>query len=431
MLVRRDNEWVCGAPANDIRAFWPRVVAWHFGAALAAYLLVTLVVFGGLKATKAFEVSWGQVAWPGNWEQIPKNRADAFFGRAIQAFAGGRGSEAMVALGTARGLDGTDYDTRLLQAQIAMFQFNTAYADQEFRALGREFPDRGERTALIYHDTLLALFRYEPLALLCLDMALADPGRAALWVKSLLHALRDGGGAAVFVARHEAAIHKLPAHARLLLAAEAAVQSGEREKARAQLAQPFEGPLNPVYFDEQLMALARLGEADTARSLLRRMGPAFGDSDFMLGELALDYFTPDRSDEQLDLRSLLGAPLRAVQVHRLLALLIMRGDRDGFVVVETWMRQRPELAADVSGAAMWITALAFGRADLGAHWKTAGRQQFGDGYPSITAIDFSARSLERTDGVPSLVNALTLPREVIFALQSRTEKTPATKPASR
>jgi hypothetical protein len=419
LLVRRDNEWLCGAPANEIRSFWGRALGWQLGAALAGYLILSLTIFGALKATRTFEVSWWQVAWPGHWDQIPKSRAQAFFDRAIRAFARGRSPEAIVALGTARGLDAQGYDTRLLQAQLAMFQANHAYADEEFGKLLQEFPDRLGRTALVYHDTALALFRADALAEHCLAMTRLEPARTALWLRSLLHAFRLGANVNQLFTRHPEGLERLPPHARLLVDAERAIQAGDKRRAQEILARPFDGPLNPVYLEEQLIRLARLGAVDAARTLQRRIGPLTGDFEYVRTEVHLDFFTPDPWDERLDFRRLLALPLRGPEVERVIALLVAHPDAGSFRLLDALLRQRPELAAQVSGAAMWVAALATGATELGGFWKTAGRQQFGDSYPSISTLNFETREIERIDGVPSLVNALTLPRDVIFALQGR------------
>jgi hypothetical protein len=51
------------------------------------------------------------------------------------------------------------------------------------------------------------------------------------------------------------------------------------------------------------------------------------------------------------------------------------------------------------------------------------------GYPAIKSVDFQSRQLGDSNSVCHLVNVLSLPREVILALQARVEP-PAAKPSA-
>lgn len=419
LLIRRDNEWRCAAGRDAVRPFWGRAFAWYGAAAAGLHLSLTLLVLVLLRSTNAPGIAWVDVAWPGRWEQIPKQRARAFVQQSMEAFVRGRPEEALVALSSARGLDTRDYDTRLLQAQFAMYQFNVLHADEEFAILLRDYPAQRDRTAVAYHDTLLAMFRAEPLARHCLAMTALDPARTALWVRSLLQALQLAPIAGKFVAEQESAVAALPAHARLLVTAEVAWQSNDRARALAILARPHDGPLNPFYMEEQVARLARLGEHDAASILLYRYGPALGEFEALLARLDLDYVSGDAESVRIDSRTLLALATRPVQIERIIALLVTHADPALYRLLHADLGRRPELAANVSGAAMWVAGLACGVFDEAQTWKVAGRQQFGDGYPAIFSVDFSTRQIDVPGGVPSLVNTLTLPRDVIFALQRR------------
>jgi len=128
------------------------------------YLAGATAIFGGLRSTGLRSVAWWQVAWPGAWHKIPEAQSQRFFYRAIDAFRRGQMNEAYLALTSASERNPANYDAALMLAQIAMFQGSLAYSDAQFQRLMRAFPADFERTAITYHDSLLALSRTDRLA---------------------------------------------------------------------------------------------------------------------------------------------------------------------------------------------------------------------------------------------------------------------------
>jgi hypothetical protein len=427
LLTQHNGDWVCSAARNEVRPFWGRALAWYalFGA--SGYLAITAFAFGVLRATHAADVKWVDVAWPGRWDEIPKARARTFTFRAAEAFLQNRPAEGLLSLGSARRLDRREYRTRLLDAQLAMFQFNVSAADAEFARMLEEYPEQATGTAITFHDTLLMLFRAEPLAGHCLHMASRDRDRMALWVRSLLHALRLAPVAESFVSRHSTEVATLPAHARLLLEAELAAQRGDATGARAILSQPFDGPRNLIYMHEQIARLAQVADPDAAVLLLNKYAGDLGEFEALLARVDLDLLAGDVGSAQLDFHRLLQLMNSPVQAERIIALLVSHPQPDLFRALHDALRQQPALAQQVSGAAMWIAGLLCQVLDEAQIWKISGLQQPGDGYPLIAAVNFDIRQLDVPNGVPSLINTLTLPRDVVFALQRR--MTPVTVPA--
>jgi hypothetical protein len=419
LLISNQGEWACSAPRGEVRAFWGRAALISGAAALAAYLLAASAVFAVLRATHAGDVAWQDVAWPGRWEEIPKARARSFALRAAEAFIQNRNAEALLSLGSARRLDAREYRTRLLDAQLAMYQFNVKAADAEFASMLEEYPAEAFSTAIGYHDVLIALFRAEPLAEHSLRMAARDREHVALWVRSLLHALRMAPFATAFAASHEREIAALPAHARLLVEAEVAAQRGDAAGARAGLALPFDGPRNVIYMQEQVARLARLGDRDAASLLLYRYAGNLGEFETLLSRLDLDFLAHDDAAARLDFHRLLQLIDSPVKVERTIALLVTHPGQQYYRDLHDALRGKPAFAQRVSGAAMWVAGLVCEVYDEAQAWKTTGYQQPGDGYPAISGINFDSRQLDVANSVPHLINTLTLPRDVIFALQRR------------
>lgn len=427
LLIRHDNEWRCGAARNQIQSFWGRAALTAGGLVAAGYLGAALLVFAILQVSGAHSLGWLDVAWPGRWDRISQARARYFFAETIKAFAAGDHLQAQINLASARTVDPKNYDAMLLQAQLGMYQHSRQFSDQLFRQLLLDHPAERVRTALAYHDTLLALFRFDAVGELALAMCQSDPARTALWCRSLLQALRASGQAAAFVAANPDALARLPAHARLLLQADALRQGGRPDEARRLLARPFDGPLNAIYMQEQVSMLALLPAHDAAQLLLHRYSQALGEFEFLLAQLELDLADRQGLQTEVDLAQILHQPLTPARVERVAAVLLRHEAGNLYLTLHGHLLQHPDLAAGVSGAALWISGLGCRAETAAQHWRTAGRQMPGDSYPSITRINFAARRLDQIDGVPHLMNMLTLPREIITVLQARAVATPVNR----
>lgn len=428
LLSQRNGYWVCSAGRDAVRPFWGRVFVWGGITATGCYVAATLLALGVLRSAQAAEIEWFDLVWPGNWNRVAQARARSFAFRSAESFVRNRPREALVALGSARRLDPADYRTRLLAAQLAMFQFNVVFADQEFDRMLKDYPDQAERTALACHDAMLMLFRAEPLARHCLKMIARDPGHTALWVRSLLHALRLGPFAEKFAFREAARIAVLPAHARLLIEAEVFAQQGDIGAAIALLSRPFDGPLNPLYMEEQVGCLARLGSNEAASMLLYHYASALGEFEALLTRLDLDFLAQDDASARLDFHRILELMSSPVKAERIMVLLVEHPGADYFRQLHEALRRRPDLAQEVSGAAMWVAGLVCESLDLAQEWKISGRQQFGDSYPLINEVNFDSRRIDLPSSVPALINAVSLPRQVVLALQLRMQPPAAARP---
>ena len=293
LLVHTADGWRCSVAAPQVRPFWGRALALAGGGAAKVFLVLTLGVFAFFRWGNGLPVRWIDVAWPGHWPRVRTLQADRFFMRAMDAMQHGRLNEAFLALTSARQRDPHNYRANLLIGQITMFQGSFLFADEVFADLMQGVPELSHRTAVAYHDTLLMLQRYDRLAAHALEQAIADPDHAALWVRSLLFALRTGADATALFGNQDDALVQLAPHARLLLAAEAAAAGGNKDDAIARLREPFGGPFNPIYMEEQVLRLATLGDLDSAQALLDFYGPLLGEFRHARVQLALDALADD------------------------------------------------------------------------------------------------------------------------------------------
>jgi tetratricopeptide (TPR) repeat protein len=419
LLVRTPEGWRCSVAAEGVRPFWGRLIC-RTGLALAAgYLAGALVALAALRWIGHAPVRWGQVAWPGKWHEIRQVQSAALFGQAIEAFRRGRLNDALVVLSSARTRDPNNYEAALLLGQIAMFQGSVSYADELFAELMRQYPARLERTAITYHDTLLALGRFNQLAAHSLAMVQADPSHAALWVRSVLLGLQQGRRDADFGAQHAGEIAALAPHARFLVRAELDIQAGRRAEAVAALKRPFAGPYNLIYMQQQVEGLARLGETDAAQVLLDFYGPMMGGFEHAALQYVLDSCFGDAQLARADFTRALNNIGEPERVERLLVRLIEHPSAERFRELHARLLAIPAWQANVDGPSLWITALVCGAAPESDYWRTHGRQLSGETCPPITRLDLRSRSLTDENALPYLINAVTLPREIVLALLAR------------
>ncbi|MBI2814722.1 MAG: hypothetical protein HYX71_10600 [Opitutae bacterium] len=426
LLVETPEGWRCAVPAGRVRPFWGRVAGHAALLLLLLYLGAVTLAFLGLRLVGHAPVSWTQVAWPRQWEEIPRLQSKQLFRQAIDSFGRGRLAEARLALATAWQLDPANYDVALMLSQISMFQRSYAFADGQFMLLWRDHPANRGRTSVVYHDTLLALDRMGKLAEFSVVMAAADRAHASVWIRSALLAARSmpAADAAQFATKEAAAIRALAPHAQQLLGAEFALQAGEEIKALAALHKPFSGPVNPYYTQYQIERLAGLGAAADAQLLLDQMGPLLGDFDHLLNQTALSTLAGDLTEAHAAFRKLLRLPLNRQRLERLATLLIAHPDACLYRELHARLLGDPRFEAIADGATMWITGIVCAAQTEADYWKTHGRQAAGVGYPALGKLDFSSRDIQATDSVGHLVNVLSLPREVILALLWRVAPAP-------
>lgn len=421
LLQRTADGWRCGVASRDVRPFWGRALAWYGGALLGLFLLGTLGVWGILRVTGVPEVAWRDVAWPPAWHRISEAQARGFFRQSIAAFNRGRLNEAYVALRAARIRDPRFFDAKLLMAQITMFQGSQPFADDLFRELMAEAPAEQERIAVTYHDTLLSLARMPALAGFSLEMVQRDPGHAALWVRSLLLALRKSPPAAELIGTDEALLSLLAPHARLLVEAELALARGEADRAHQLLHTPFAGPLNGVYMTEQLQRLLALGQVEDAQSLLRHYALALGDFEAQVQQYHIDRAAGDDWSARMTFEGLIRRELSAGQVERLLSALLIQPGKELYLKLHQNLKARSGLTPRLNGVALWVTGLVCAAPAEARQWQQLGTQTFGDRFPAIDRVDFTRLNLGEEHSVIHLINVLTLPREVAFTLLAQVE----------
>ncbi|MDP1580630.1 MAG: hypothetical protein Q8M02_10145 [Candidatus Didemnitutus sp.] len=424
LLVHTANGWCCSVAPQSVRSFWGRALGWFTVGALALYLIGGTAFFVGLRSVGRAPVTWAQVLWPGKWHEIRTVQSEALFGRAMEAFVAGRLNEAFLALSSARQRDPGNYRSGLLLAQLTMFQGSFLFADDVYAELLRDHPAERFQTAVHYHDTLLAMNRLDRLAGHCAAMAHADPQHAAVWVRSLLVAVRARGNGAEFLQHQAEAVERLAPFAQFLLRAEAMLGRGERTTAIRQLAAPFRGPLNPIYMQAQVERLAESGAPLEAHALLDFYGPALGEFEQVRTRWKIDLLTGEEWAVAASFRALLAQNLTAGQVERLALVLIEHPSAARFRELHQYVLRSAAVAAAVSGPALWITGLVCGAPEEAVVWQQRGVQPLGERYPDVSTIDLQSRRILQTNSVVHVANAITLPREFVLTLFSRPFATP-------
>lgn len=415
-LVHTPEGWRCSVPAAKVRPFWGRAFLFASGTLAAVWLALGLSIFAFFRWGIDLPIRPVDILWPGHWSRIREVQAERLYQRAMTAFLHGRLDEAFLALTSARQRDPGHYRANLLVGQITMFQGSHLFADEIFEQLRRDVPEEAYRTAVVYHDSLLMLLRHERLATHSLEMALADQQHAALWMRSLLFALRSGNLAADFVRDNSTSLASLSPHARLLIVAEAEIARGRAEHARELLRQPYTGPLNPDYMELQVERLAALGETGSAQVLLDFYGPLLGDFRHALAQFALERQTQDVAASRATWRQLLALTSDPVRANLVARQLIVHPHPDFYRELHARLTADPVLRDSVDGPTMWAAGLSSGVPVEATFWQTHGLQPGGEIYPRINAIDFLSRDFAQIDSVVSIVNVLTFPRETVITL---------------
>lgn len=431
LLVNTPAGWRCSVHESQVRPFWGRVVRWCALSLLALYLTGSIAAFVGLRVVGHAPVRWTQVVWPGKWHEIREVQSVHLFNQAIESFRQGRLTEAYLALTSSRQRDPSNYNATLLLAQIMMFQRSYSFSDDMFANLWKDHASQRQRTAVVYHDTLLSLDRMRTLAESSIFMAKADSQRAVVWVRSALLAIRSMRVEEVeaFAAGQIIPLQALAPHAQLLLRTELALRrGGARAEAVAALREPFAGPINPFYSEYQIMRLAELGAPTEAQRLLDLQGPYLGTFEQLLTQVAITTIAGDQWSARGAFLALLKQPLNQAKLERLVCLLISHPDAGLYRELNSRIRGDRTLETAANGAAMWIAGAICQAPGEASYWQTRGLQS-GARYPDIKSVNFSSRSLVEPNTVTHLVNVVSFPREVVIALLWRV--TPQSAPGSR
>jgi tetratricopeptide (TPR) repeat protein len=421
LLHATPEGWMCAADARAVRPFWGRSLL-VYGALLSGlYLGAATAFYYGLRFVGYPGLTWGQVAWPGAWDQIRTAQSRNFLERAGRLFKAGRANEAMLAISSAIQSDPHNFEARLLLAQIWSLQGNFEFSGRAFDDLEKEFPGQQRRIALTRHDTLVTLGQGRLLAEYALAKTRTDRNQFAFWVQSLLFGLRLSQQAAAFNAAAQAEIAALPEYARRLVEMEALLQQGRTAEAKAWLERPFDGPWNAVYARQQIEMLMRLGAYREAGILLDRYGVVLGSFQQELLHFVLSKNRGDEITAQADLHGLLTKRLEPAQVEYVCAVLVRFPDRTAMARLQARYGSNAEALPRETATAIWVAATIARDAEVALTWAGILRTK-GVVVPAGGALDLTATELANPNSVPFLINTLPLPREVVQALALRVQR---------
>lgn len=421
--------WRCSVPDSGVQPFWGRAAAFGAAGLLALHLALASTAWVIVASARIDTLSWWELAWPGAWKQVPLEMARHYRNRALHAFAQRDYAMAQISLSTALHYEPASYETDLLLAQIAAFQGSADYSSAAFARLSHQHPGRAHHTALVYLDTLTALGRWPEMAEHSLRMALAAPGEADLWVRSLLVASRLGDIAPLILQRYPAEVGRLAPHAQMLLQATADLQRGDQGAALQRLSQPYLGPLNPLYARQHLEMLLRLGQPQIALVHLGHYGVAFGAGDEALVQYRIDRASGDVKFARADYRAALRQPRNQALFEHLAAVLVAYPDRDLYTALEESVLSPG--ARTVSAETMWLLAVVNGDQTQARYWASRIERQSRVQVPDIPAIDFRRAAVGNRNTPAYLINAVPLPRTLIYALLERMADEPVKRGVSR
>lgn len=415
LLRQTPTGWFCSVSSEKVRPFWARAGGTYACLALGLYLVGATTVFGGLRMAGFTGLGWWHVVWPGGWHLIPEAQSRRFVERASLYLREERFHDAQLALSSAVQSNPDNLPASVLLAQIWYMQGNVAFADQAFERLARVFPEERARLNLVQHDTLVAIGQGRPLAEFALSRIPLDRARYAAWVEVMLFGLRLSHSAGSFFSTRLTDVAGLAPSARRLVAAEALIEDGKSDEARATLAAPFGQPWNPIYARLHVQMLIRIRAFAEGSVLLNNYGQVLGNFERDLLRLELNQAAGDAVSAQADLLGLLKGTLTPQQINELCAILVRYPDRAASNRVHAQLRTRADQLPPDTIAALWCAAQLAGATEAAATWaETLGRLRIE--LPNPPSIDFGIIDLVRPGGAPYLINTLQLPRPVVYAL---------------
>lgn len=420
----------CSVAADRVRPFWGRAAGVFCVAAVLLYLGAATFAFVGMRATGVATLSWRQVAWPGAWHEIPQERSKYFFHQALLACARRDYPAAYQSMVTALAQNPYHYDARLLVAQYAAYSGESLGSDRLFALVEAEFPEQRERTAITYHDTLLAVGRYEVLARHCLKQAQAEASRPA-WVNSLLLSINLGRLGSAFVAENQAEVAQLGADAARLVKAAAAMSSGDSAAALAALRYTFTAPVNDGYVLQQLQLLLKVGapvDAEMAWTVNSSKLPEF---DRLLSRSWIDAGQGYGALAAMQFSALVERAKGPAEWDKLAATLVMQPNREA---LGYWHRRAllaGEQVTHEQASLLWLAALVCGADVERDTWSRYLAERLRVVYPPIKSVNFNSSSGAELGSVPFLVGLAPLGRNTIASLYWRMQPTsPPVPPAA-
>lgn len=412
----------CSVPANRVRPFWGRALLF-FGAAFAViYVAGVTTVFVGMRARGVDSLRWHQVAWPGLWKDVPRERSKYFFKRALQACARRDYQDAYRSMATALAEDPRNYDARLLMAQYAEFAGDFLTGDELFGRLMGEFPEARLRTAVTLHDTLLAAGRYGVLAGHCLRMAEADAAHRSTWVGSLLLAMHLGRIGPAFVTENDKALARLDTAARRLILAEARLAGGDAPAAVALLRGAFAPPVDGNYAIQQIRMFLRAGYPADAEMAWTVNTRGLDEFDRRLARCWVDHGLGYLTLSEMEFSSLADRVSTVpAALDKLVATLVMQPDRESFLQLHRSLLKTPAAPGVEVVAGMWLAALVCGADRERDYWARQSLERFRQVYPGVEAVNFRSVDATKNDTVPFLAGFAPFGRETVMSLYWRIE----------
>lgn len=414
----------CSVAASEVRPFWGRAVKFFALVALGFYLVSVTSVFVGLRSTGLRTVSWFQVGWPGSWDEIPKARSAYFFQQALTACARGDYPQAYQSMLAAVALDRSNYPARLFTAQYAAFAGEMLSSDALFAIAVKEFPEHRDRTVITWHDSLLAVARYDKLARFSLEQAGLDQARRSVWVGSMSLAMRLGRLGATFLKENQAAVAGLGPDAEPLVRAAAAIADNDGEAALTALRYVFPQGTDANYVMQQIQLLLMIGVPRNAEIAWNMNGGNLQESDRLLARSWVDAGLGYRALATLEFSAGLDRTLTHADWDKLAATLVMQPDREAFLAFHRRAIKEGSAMTLDTAALMWVSALVVGAEREREYWLRYSLEQFRVKYPPVTEINFRSLNGGQSGTVPFLVGILPLGRATIASLYERVEPPP-------
>lgn len=423
----------CSVPENQVRPFWGRAGVFFGGSAVMLYLVLATAAFIGMRVIGLESLSWRQVAWPGAWGEIRQERSRYFFQQALLACAQRDYQAAYRSMVTAVAQDPTNYDARLFTAQYAAYAGDSLLSDWLFDQVMAQFGEQGGRTAITRHDTLLAVGRYDVLALHSLNRAVMDRASRPVWVGSVLLAMKLGRLGLAFIAENEKAIAQLGPDAARLVRAMAAIVAEDAGATLATLRHTFGPEVEPAYVRLQIEMLLKIGapvDAEMAWTVNARNFTAF---DRLLARCRIDTGQGYGPLAALEFSSLVNQAANPGDWDKLVATLILQPDRETFGYLHRRAAKDPGSLTLETSMSLWVAAVVVGAAEEREYWARHVAATFRVTCPSIGTINFKSIRGDEAGTVPWLVGALPLPRTTITSLYWQVEPplAPVRKPVNK
>lgn len=180
--------WVCSVSAEEVRPFWGRLVKYLGSILVGSILFGAVLVYGGMRLI-GYEVSFRQIIWPPAWSELAEVRAELFIAQARQHYADGEVREAIQSLTIAYNLNPEHYQVAMMLARF--FQAGSpAQADNLYRAMLREHPERRSETARVWFESLLSRGRMDEIAQLAQRQLSIEAAQVSAWTHAVLFSTR-------------------------------------------------------------------------------------------------------------------------------------------------------------------------------------------------------------------------------------------------